>query len=163
MADDDPKFEFGIKPDGSFELDGTTFDAPTTAELADAPVEAVPEEAVPVNLEMQRLREKAEMFDAYEPMLRGIGSGKLILAEAAPAGLVIPEPEDVVSYHRNLSQPGSDVILSQVRAWADALPEEQKAVIDSDYREFNRAYERFAEANKAQPRAGERGTGEGVH
>jgi hypothetical protein len=126
--------------------------AAALAAAEDAPKDVLdelpPAGEFPADPEKEQMRQRLDELEPFVPMIGALGRRELILQEAPPPGPTITEPEEVVKYHRNLSQPGADAIRKQVQAWADTLPEDMKSALDSNYAEFNRAFERFAEANK---------------
>jgi hypothetical protein len=146
VAEDD--FDFKVGTDGTVEVGGQVVEQRETDILDELP----PAEAATVDPEVQRLREKADLYDSFEPVLQRLGRGELTLQEAAPAEPPPPQPEDIAGYHERLSRPGADAILRQVNDYAAVLSSEEAAKLAGDHRVFNAAFDRFFEANRpAQP------------
>jgi hypothetical protein len=138
-------FEFTVSQDGAVTLDGVPVEE---AQEASPPSDAAPpgdDELRQLRRERDQFREKAELYETFEPMIRAVGRGEVEI----PAPPVTPEA--VVGYRRRLSTPGSAEILQLVRDYAETLPEEQKEVLDNNHAAFNEVFDKIASLNPPPP------------
>jgi len=137
-------FTFGVEQDGTVTLDGVKVEEA----VGSAPVEAdspVVDEIAQLRRERDQFREQAELYQAFEPMIRAVGRGEVEI----PAPPITPEA--VVGYRRRLSTPGSAEILQMVKDYAAELPEHQRQIIDSNHQVFNEVFDKIAALNPAPP------------
>jgi hypothetical protein len=146
-------YTFGVKEGGGIDVvvEGEVHEAPVSdgpplmEELP--PVEAAPEDPV-----IERLREKAASFDAFEPLLRRLGRGEVVFQEASPPEPVPPAPEEMAGYFSRLHTPYGPAIHQQIVAYADMLPPDQKAALENVPSRYNETFDKFLNANRPAQR-----------
>ena len=148
----DDNFTFGVKAGGGVDvvIDGEVHEAPLSdsqplmAELP--PVEAAPEDS-----ELSRLRARLEELQTFEPLIRSIGRGEVNIVDAAPPEPVPPTPEEMAQYFARVQSPRGAAIHEQVKAYAEFLPPEEKAALESIPSRYNDVFDRIANVNQPAP------------
>jgi hypothetical protein len=70
-------------------------------------------------------------------------------AGVSPPSPPPPSPEEVVRFRAHRADPDYQEIVEAMGEWSATLPESQRDSIDNSHVEFNRAYDRFAQAQRA--------------